>query len=187
MKRKALLLLFAAATMMAPAGMQAQQPRKGADRVAEIRRLYAEAKELAAGEHIEENANYKMTITSDRVIPALGSINERLHFFFGLDDEKFAEDLSLEYHPYFITRSYQYGPRQYYEEYLFDRKTGRLVFFFRTNDTYEGDKAETRYYWGEDGQKVVHQTTKGDDPASEGEATMQANRLLQAFQLLVQN
>ncbi len=168
-------------------GMQAQQSLKATDRVAEIRRLYAEAKELMARQHIEENANYKMTVTSDRVIPALGSINETIHYFFELDDEKFEDKLTLEYHPYFITRSYQLGPRQYYEEYLFDRKTRKLSFFFRTNDTYEGDKAEARYYWGKDGQEVVHQTTKGDDPASEGEATMQAERMLQAFQLLVSN
>ena len=45
-------------------GMQAQQSLKATDRVAEIRRLYAEAKELMAGQHIEENANYKMTVTS---------------------------------------------------------------------------------------------------------------------------
>ena len=173
--------------LLAGISMQAQQSQKASDRVAEIRRLYAEAKELMAGQHVEENANYEMTVTSNHVIPALGPVNETKHYYFGLDDEKIEEDLTLEYRPYFITRSYQLGPRQYYEEYLFDRKTRKLTFFFRTNDTDEGDKAEARYYWGKDGQEVMHQTTKGDDPASEGEATMQAERMQQAFQLLVSN
>ncbi|MBQ8097375.1 MAG: hypothetical protein IJ243_09890, partial [Prevotella sp.] len=56
--------------LLAGISMQAQQSQKASDRVAEIRRLYAEAKELMAGQHVEENANYEMTVTSNHVIPA---------------------------------------------------------------------------------------------------------------------
>ena len=173
--------------LLAGISMQAQQSQKASDRVAEIRRLYAEAKELMAGQHVEENANYEMTVTSNHVIPALGPVNETIHDYFGLDDEKFEEDLTLEYHPYFITRSYHLAAPAYYEEYLLDRKTGNLIFYFQSSESIEqeGARNEVRYYWDSSGQKLVHQTQQGTDAASEGVAQHHARRLKEAFQHLV--
>ena len=173
--------------LLASLTIQAQQDKKTADRLTEIRQQYGKAMSWMAEEHEEDNMGYKMTIQTDRVIPALGSINETIHFYFGLDDKKFEEDLTVAYLPYFMDRRYQYGPREYFEEYLFDLTTGKLIYFSRINDNYDGGKDETRLYWGKNGKDVVHREVKGNEPADENEALTDADRLKRAFDLLVDN
>ena len=171
--------------LLASLSIHAQQDKKTADRLTEIRQQYGDAMSWMAGEHVEDNMNYEMTIQTDRVIPALGSINETIHFYFGLDEKKFEDDLTVAYLPYFMDRRYYLGPREYFEEYLFDLKTGKLIYFSRINDNYEGGKEETRLYWGKNGKDVVHREIKGNDPANENEALIAADRLKRAFVLLV--
>lgn len=173
--------------LLASLSTQAQQDKKTADRLTDIREQYAKAMSWMAGEHVEDNMGYEMSIQNNRVIPALGSINETIHFYFGLDDKKFEEDLTVAYLPYFMDRRYYQGPREYFEEYLFDLKTGKLIFFSRINDNYDGGKDETRLYWGKNGKDVVHKESKGDEPADENEALTTADRLKKAFDLLVED
>ena len=171
--------------LLASLSMQAQQDKKTADRLTDIREQYAKAMSWMAGEHEEDNMNYETSIQTNRVIPALGSINETIHFYFGLDEEKFEEDLTVAYLPYFMDRRYFFGPREYFEEYLFDLKTGKLIYFSRINDNYDGGKDETRLYLGKKGKEVVHKEIKGDEPATENEALAIAERLKKTFDLLV--
>ena len=173
--------------LLASLSTQAQQDKKTADRLTEIRELYAKAMAWMAGEHVEDNMGYNTSINTDRVIPALGSVNETINFYFGLDNERFEEDLTVVYLPYFIDRRYYRGPCEYFEEYLFDLKTGNLVYFSRINDNDNGGKDETRLYWGKNGKEVVYKVTKGDDPASGNVASAIADRLKKVFNLLVKD
>ena len=69
--------------LLASLSTQAQQDKKTADRLTDIREQYAKAMSWMAGEHVEDNMGYEMSIQNNRVIPALGSINETIHFYFG--------------------------------------------------------------------------------------------------------
>ena len=80
------------------------------------------------------------------------------------------------YTPYFMTRSYNVGARNYYEEFLFDK--GSLVFYFN-----KSQNDETRYYWGAGG--FFHEDIKGQKMMDEVFASRLAHDLVEGFNRLM--
>ena len=163
-KIAAFMLVFLLAT-----GVQAQNAQ-----VTKIRKLYAEAKEVMANKKKAELPLDETTVSSNYMAPGAGPIKDVTHYYYSGD---FDENLgNVYYTPYFITRKYNVGAREYYEEFLFDK--GSLVFYFcKSQDD------ETRYYWGIGG--FFHEAVKGQKLMDEVFASRLANDLTEAFHRLM--
>ena len=159
-----LLLLFVFAGTL-----QAQNAQ-----VAKIRKMYAQAKETMAQKKKAELPPDETVVTSNYMAAGAGPIKDVTHYFYSGD---FDETLGNQYYtPYFITRKYNVGAREYYEEFLFDK--GSLVFYFN-----KSQNDETRYYWAPGG--FFHQNVKGQKMMDEVFAARLANDLLEAFNRLM--
>ena len=74
-----------------------------------------------------------------------------------LDDDN--ESGEMAYCLYLVTRKYNVAARQFYEEYLYDHKSGKALFVYKKYDSCVGDgtkPAEERYYL--DNEQVVWRT-----------------------------
>jgi hypothetical protein len=142
--------------------------------VANIRKLYAEVKENMDYRKAAEIPPNETVVTSNYMAPGAGPTKDVTHYFYDCD---YDEEISTYiYTPYFITRKYNVGAIDYYEEFLFDK--GSLVFYFcKTEST------ETRYYWGSNG--FLHKTLKGDPNMDEVFASRLAGDLKAAFDRLM--
>lgn len=142
--------------------------------VANIRKMYAEAKEIIANKKKAEVPPDETVVTSNYMAPGAGPIKDVTHYFYsGEYDENLR---NMYYTPYFITRSYNVGARDYYEEFLFDK--GSLVFYFS-----KSQNDETRYYFGAGG--FFHEVIKGEKQMDEVFASRLANDLVEAFHRLM--
>jgi hypothetical protein len=142
--------------------------------VANIRKMYAEAKEIIANKKKAEVPPDETVVTSNYMAPGAGPIKDVTHYFYsGEYDENLR---NVYYTPYFITRSYNVGARDYYEEFLFDK--GSLVFYFS-----KSQNDETRYYFGAGG--FFHEVIKGEKQMDEVFASRLANDLVEAFHRLM--
>ena len=142
--------------------------------VANIRKMYAEAKEIIANEKKAEVPPDETVVTSNYMAPGAGPIKDVTHYFYsGEYDENLR---NVYYTPYFITRSYNVGARDFYEEFLFDK--GSLVFYFS-----KSQNDETRYYFGAGG--FFHEVIKGEKQMDEVFASRLANDLVEAFHRLM--
>lgn len=142
--------------------------------VANIRKMYAEAKEIIANKKKAEVPPDETVVTSNYMAPGAGPIKDVTHYFYsGEYDENLR---NVYYTPYFITRSYNVGARDFYEEFLFDK--GSLVFYFS-----KSQNDETRYYFGAGG--FFHEVIKGEKQMDEVFALRLANDLVEAFHRLM--
>lgn len=142
--------------------------------VANIRKMYAEAKEIIANKKKAEVPPDETVVTSNYMAPGVGPIKDVTHYFYsGEYDENLR---NVYYTPYFITRSYNVGARDFYEEFLFDK--GSLVFYFS-----KSQNDETRYYFGAGG--FFHEVIKGEKQMDEVFASRLANDLVEAFHRLM--
>ena len=142
--------------------------------VANIRKMYAEAKEIIANKKKAEVPPDETVVTSNYMAPGAGPIKDVTHYFYsGEYDENLR---NVYYTPYFITRSYNVGARDFYEEFLFDK--GSLVFYFS-----KSQNDETRYYFGAGG--FFHEVIKGEKQMDEVFASRLANDLVEAFHRLM--
>ena len=165
MKRIAMMAALLLLLVSAPA----QQ-----DQVAQVRKLYAEAKERMASKKKAELPPDETVVTSNYMAAGAGPIKDVIHYFYSGD---FDETLGADYHKlYFITRKYNVGAREYYEEFLFNE--GSLVFYFNKQEA-----NETRYYWGRDG--FLHEVVKGEPVMDWVFASRLANDLKDAFDKLM--
>ena len=134
------------------------QAQNNTDVVKAVRAAYAAAKEkirLAQQEDGEVRNDAVATLHYN--VPATGPRTTVAHCYFELDTD---ED-GAHYYPYFITLKYNVAAREYYEEYLFHPESGRLLFAFIQQDTYEGGKNEERYYYDDFG-KLASENIKGE-------------------------
>lgn len=141
--------------------------------VKEIRTAYAAAKEqikLTSG--VEGTPRNDATATIHCNVPGTGPRTEVVHWYFDLETN---ED-GARYQPYFITRKYNVAARDFYEEYLFDAGTARLLFVFIQSDNFEGGKNEERYYFDAAG-KIVSRNVKGGETVSADALPDQAARI----------
>lgn len=145
--------------------------------VKEIRQRYADTQQSIAMMHEEEHFRSEIVTTIQRNMPGSGIRKETVTCYFA----EFGEDLDPDYRPYFVTRKYNVAARKFYEEYLFDAETGKLLFVFLQADSIEnaGTKDETRYYFGPQG--LISENVKGERCATAEEATKMANECYQAI------
>lgn len=142
--------------------------------VAKIRKMYAEAKEVISNKKKAEVPLDETVVTSNYMAPGAGPIKDVTHYFY---TGEFDENLgNVYYTPYFMTRKYNVGAREYYEEFLYDK--GSLVFYFC-----KSQNDETRYYWGVGG--FFHEDIKGQKMMDEVFASRLANDLKDAFDKLM--
>ncbi len=134
--------LFAVSVLLLSLGASALA-QDNASVVKSVRAAYAAAKEkikMADGEMAPRN---DAVATLHYNVPATGPRTTVAHCYFDLDTD---ED-GAHYYPYFITLKYNVTVRDFYEEYLYDPESGRLLFVFLQQDTFEGTKNEERYYY----------------------------------------
>ena len=113
-------------------------------------------------------------VTSNYMAPGAGPVKDVTHYYYSGD---FDENLgNVYYTPYFISRKYNVGARDFYEEFLFDK--GDLVFYFS-----KSENDEIRYYWGPDG--FFHEVIKGKKTMDEVFANRLAHDLKDAFDKLM--
>ena len=163
------LVLSTVLCLCAFGGVQAQNAQ-----VAKIRQMYADAKEVMAKKKKAELPPDETVVTSNYMAPGAGPIKDVTHYFYS---GEFDENLgNVFYTPYFITRSYNVGTREFYEEFLFDK--GSLVFYFS-----KSQNDETRYYWGSGG--FFHEVIKGQKQMDEVFASRLAHDLVEGFNRLM--
>lgn len=138
--------------------MQAQTTAKAKNRVAEVRKLYAEAKErMAYNDQDDYPAKSNMEITYNYMAPGAGPIKHYIKYYIGTEDTD--EGQILGFSTYFVSDSYNSGARKIYEEYLLDENTGILLFAYAYEENGDGSKNEGRYYYYKDGT-LAHKDEK---------------------------
>ena len=172
------IVLLMASTAMP---LRAQEMTKA--EMAGIRAAYSAAKErVELNSHAQEQnvPRSDMEIVSHYVIPGCGPTEEVIHYYFTLDEDPV---LGTPYYKlYFISTTYNVAARKFYQEFLFGEDESDLLFFFQSNDAFEGDIAETRIYFGKHG---VHKSVKGDATLDEDLCVKSAYELKNAFNLLM--
>ena len=169
MNKKMKKLLLSAVLLMMAMMVQAQNAQ-----LSDIRKKYAETKEMMANKKKADLPPDETVVTSNYMAPGAGPIKDVTHYYYS---GEFDENLgNVCYTPYFITRKYNVGAREYYEEFLYDK--GNLVFYFC-----KSQNDETRYYWGTNG--FFHEMIKGQKQMDEVFAARLANDLTEAFHKLM--
>lgn len=176
--RKVLLLtlfIFSCITLQAQSSPQAKA------RVAEIRKMYADAKDLVEKNGKGNTPRSDTEIVSQYVVPGTGPTKEVIHYYYELQTD---EDLGVPfYQSYLITRKYNVAAREFYQEFLYDKKSHEVVFAFLQEKLPNGSANETRYYWGESG--MVHEAVKGERLMDEVFTLRKGRELVDALNMLM--
>ena len=176
--RKVLLLTLFIFSCMT---LQAQSSPQAKARVAEIRKMYADAKDLVEKNGKGNTPRSDTEIVSQYVVPGTGPTKEVIHYYYELQTD---EDLGVPfYQSYLITRKYNVAAREFYQEFLYDKKSHELVFAFLQEKLPNGSANETRYYWGESG--MVHETVKGERLMDEVFTLRKGRELVDALNMLM--
>lgn len=176
--RKVLLLTLLVFSCMT---LQAQSSPQAKARVAEIRKMYADAKDLVEKNGKGNTPRSDTEIVSQYVVPGTGPTKEVIHYYYELQTD---EDLAVPfYQSYLITRKYNVAAREFYQEFLYDKKSHELVFAFLQEKLPNGSANETRYYWGESG--MVHETVKGERLMDEVFTLRKGRELVDALNMLM--
>ena len=123
--RKVLLLTLLVFSCMT---LQAQSSPQAKARVAEIRKMYAAAKDLVEKNGKGNTPRSDTEIVSQYVVPGTGPTKEVIHYYYELQTD---EDLGVPfYQSYLITRKYNVAAREFYQEFLYDKKSHEVVFAF---------------------------------------------------------
>ena len=163
------ILLFAITGIMS-----AQSPSAN-DVVAGIRKKYAQAKEMQDYRKKAELPPDETVVTSSYMAAGAGPVKDVTHYYYSGDfDETLGRDF---YKVYFMTRKYNVGAREFYQEFLFDDNDSMIFFFEKSGDN------EIRYYWGKDG--LAKEDVKGERMTDEIIATRLSYELKNAFNLLM--
>lgn len=176
--RKVLLLTLLVFSCMT---LQAQSSPQAKARVAEIRKMYADAKDLVEKNGKGNTPRSDTEIVSQYVVPGTGPTKEVIHYYYELRTD---EDLGVPfYQSYLITRKYNVAAREFYQEFLYDKKSHELVFAFLQEKLPNGSANETRYYWGESG--MVHEAVKGERLMDEVFTLRKGRELVDALNMLM--
>ena len=176
--RKVLLLTLFIFSCMT---LQAQSSPQAKARVAEIRKMYADAKDLVEKNGKGNTPRSDTEIVSQYVVPGTGPTKEVIHYYYELQTD---EDLGVPfYQSYLITRKYNVAAREFYQEFLYDKKSHELVFAFLQEKLPNGSANETRYYWGESG--MVHEAVKGERLMDEVFTLRKGRELVDALNMLM--
>ena len=168
-------LIFIMALML-PVVAQAQN-----DQVAQIRKQYAEAKkQVALIDKEPAPMDFGHTVvTSNYTMAGSGSVKETIHYYYRGKTDARTEEFYL--FPFLVTRKYNIGADDHYEEYLYNECGDGIVFFFQ-----KSAYGETRYYWNTCADvNFFHEDIKGDRGLDEVFAARQAADFRQAFDKLM--
>ena len=135
-------------------------------------------------QHKRTAAKHDMVTTMRYEVPGKGAAVETLHFFFNL--EQFGENGEfVNYQLFFVTRQLRLAGRHYYEEYLYDNRSGQLAFAVKRDYDSAGKRVEKRFYY-RDG--TIYRTTGAPLGQYEDDLTMMLSQdYRHAFDNLIRN
>ncbi|MBR5685178.1 MAG: hypothetical protein IKX18_03360 [Muribaculaceae bacterium] len=158
--------------------------------ISSIRAAYQQAKESMKKNKSKGN---EMVTTLNYTVYGKGKTTEKLHFFYNTDEGTYwlAEgdnrDPHFNFYPlYFVTRSYNIGKQKYYEEYLFDASSQRLLFALTQDYDENGKRFDRRYYFQDGNIYDVVGPPVADDFMMEM-VIYQADELRHAFDWIIRN
>ena len=158
-------------------------------RVAEIRKMYTQAKQdVANGQMLAKEGKpaNETVVNSNYMLPGSGPGKTVTHYYYtSQEDEELCRFFFI---PYFITNSFNVAAHKYYQEFLFD-KNGDLVFYYEKNNQ-NGKEEETRFYFGTeqqgaDDEGLVNEINTGSRTIEPVFAFRIANELTNAFHNLM--
>ena len=158
MKKLVFMLL-----MLAPLLANAQSDPATKARVADVRAAYKQAlADINAVQKGEEGAQNDALVSMRLNRPDSGATSETLEFYAEVKQDTVG---GYEYETFFIRRSYSMSARKYYNEFLFDRETGDLIFaYVRSSSEDEPNiKIEDRYYFDNGSLVPISHTATGLD------------------------
>ena len=166
------ILLTIVLFLSAVAGQAQSSPEAKKD-VADIRKLYAEAKQEMDGLDKMEREGFppnKTVFSSHYNEAGTGPTKEVITYYYRV---AYDEEIGASVHrPFFITRKFNVAVREFYQEFLYD-KNGDLKFFFE-----KSPDGETRYYYCKDD---VYDIIKGSMSMDCAFASRLSTDLLNAF------
>lgn len=144
MKNLRQLLLTAFAIIALAAAAEQPDPV-----ISSIRDAYQLAKESSKK---NKGMGNEMVTTLNYTVRGKGKTTETLHFFYNTVEGTYAmtedRDPHFFYYPlYFVTRSYNIGKQKYYEEYLFNPSSQRLLFALTQDYDENGKRFDRRFYF----------------------------------------
>ena len=155
--------------------------------ISSIRDAYQQAKE-----NMKKNKGMgnEMVTTLNYTTYGKGKTTETLHFYFETVRGTYMlvedGDPHFNYYPlYFITRSYNIGKQKYYEEYLFDASSQRLLFALTQDYDESGKRFDRRFYF-HDGNLYNVIGPEATEFMIDV-VTYQASELQHAFDWIIQN
>ena len=176
------MMILLAALMMASSSLSAAQDRRS-DAISAVRKAHKEAKEVCARSNDSSIPRNDLTITYHYMVPACGETCDTIRGWFELTQDE--ENWTNSYPIFFITRKYNIAARNFYEEYLFDRQSGKLLFVFLQGDVYTDDAGitvnEERYYYDERG--LAAESIKGSRQQEDADIVRYAEALRQRLTL----
>ncbi|GEM_PF-795197 len=179
-------------TLICLLGLSTAQAQNKSERIKEIRKMYAEAKELIANNGKNGNPAKDMEITFNEIVSIEHDIyNEgSLDFYFDEQRKVNTDDGSFYAYeqPYFITYYNSVHGHECFREQMFDPKTGVLVFAFVKWVTDAGMTIEHRYYYDAAGKLVETKNSTNSDDWGTGESEQKlAEQYLQIFKLAIED
>ena len=170
-------ILFTIALFLSAMAVHAQTSPEAKKDVAEIRKLYAEAKTEMEGLDKLEHEGLppgKTVFSSNYNEAGTGATKEVITYYHRV---AYDEEAEMPFHrPFFITRKFNVAAREHYQEFLYDAE-GNLKFFFEKNPD-----GETRFYYctGD-----VFDIVKGSMSMDCGFASRLSSELISAFDIIL--
>ena len=160
------------------------QAQTKADKLKNIRQLYAQAKDKVA-QNGKTAPNKHQQLVLNNQFDEAPPFKEVVDIYFDEIRQFDNGDVPMSTEsPYFMTRRYTCGDIDIYQEWLFDAKEpGKLLFAFECEQQNDGSKLESRYYWDANG--LIEVKTNNPDADREG-AFMQryAGEYLSVFETI---
>jgi hypothetical protein len=159
MKKQVLIILVLLVGFAMPALAQKQ---------VEARMQLARDRYSAGLENIAINKQYEAdeipavgytTVVRKQNWAGSGQMIEKLEFYYN-EIEEDMEPYPVGYELVIVRRTYNISAREYFEEYVYDKK-GKPLFWFATYD--DNGKVELRGYFGENGDMIRAICKKADD------------------------
>lgn len=160
---KTLLMLLC--LLVGTIAMQAQSTSDNKARVAEIRKMYADAKKRMDANDKHGNPALDMTITyKDVVLEEEGYTEEDERTYYFDHVREYKDDQFYEKNvPFFIIRDWSAVGHTSYTEMMINPKNGKLVFYFDRSETHAGLITETRYYYDDNGKLIEQKHKRGNE------------------------